>query len=218
MIAAETEEDALPQVIVVPVKPLSRVATSRPIFDDGWPMSNCSVHPAGGVIVAGLSPFPTAPIVTFPVNTAPGDVNVAAGVVDVALFSSFADWRIAVAPLFDMLATRTPPTLPDGFEPVATVTVCETAAETSESRTNALRVCWFVPNSAAVISVYVPPWSSEHVGVVFVFARTEQNTMRRSPTAGVTLAERSLVPEVAPPVKLPLTVAISYAAVEYACT
>jgi hypothetical protein len=47
--------------------------------------------------------------------------------------------------------------------------------------------------------VYVPPLSSEQVGELFELTETDEKTRNRSPTAGVIVQVRSLVPVVSPP-------------------
>src|SRR6185437_1043596 len=103
MIAPNALEEALPQVTVVPVKPLSRVTYSAPVVGVEYPWSSRSVHPVGGVMVAGLVELPTTPSVGLPVRQEEGKTG--AGVPAAALGWVF-DCRTAVDPVLDIPATR----------------------------------------------------------------------------------------------------------------
>jgi hypothetical protein len=66
MIEAKLLAVAPPQVIVVPVSPESRVATSSPVVGVMKPRSCRSVHPAGSIVcVVPLLAVRTAPMTTL---------------------------------------------------------------------------------------------------------------------------------------------------------
>jgi hypothetical protein len=93
----------LPHVIVALVCPESRDAVSRPAFGVDCPTSTRSVKLAGGVSVAGVAPFATAPMHALPVSATPA--NTVFGVPAAAPLSVGSDCRIALVPARDIPVT-----------------------------------------------------------------------------------------------------------------
>jgi hypothetical protein len=116
----KTVLEAAPKVIVVPVNPLLRVATSNATVSFDWLVSCRSVQPVGSVVV--VSALPCATIVRFPVNAL--WLRTGAAVPAAWLFCDPL-LRTASAPTRDIPLIATDTTQPDVFEPVATVITVE---------------------------------------------------------------------------------------------
>ena len=72
-----------------------------------------------------------------------------------------------------------------GSDASVQVTVCETADDTSESRTRTYCVCRLFRLAETLMAVYVPLWSSVASGPVSSVPVQEKKTTMRSLTAGV---------------------------------
>jgi hypothetical protein len=120
--------------MVVPVNPLSRVATSSAVVGVDWEASWRSVQPVGAVVV--VSPLATPAIVTLPVRAA--WLRTGAGVDEAA----WLDWdpleRTAACPVFDIPLTATATISAAVLDPVATVMVVDVVLAMSASRTKTL--------------------------------------------------------------------------------
>ena len=95
IIAPNTDAEALPQVIVVPVNPLSRLTYSAPVAGVPYPVSFFSVQLVGAVIPATFVLLPTTPRVGLYVFAFAE--NAGAGV-PAAWFSCFAVCLMASSP------------------------------------------------------------------------------------------------------------------------
>ena len=167
------------------------------------PASCASVHPVGSVVV--VSPLASATSVTFSVRAA--WFSVGAGVASAATFASLPDERTAAAPVRAIPVTSTTTTSPAELDPEVHVTMNDTSVDPRRAlRTKTAELFADAFQSAVPILVQVPSpsaWSSVIVGVAVVFTDSATNATRRLPaTAVVTVANRSVVPVVAPPAVL----------------
>src|SRR5262245_29286786 len=135
MIEPKAVADDDPQVIVVPLKPLSLETYSEPFAGVLYPVSFCSVQPVGGVSVAGLAPLPTTPSVGFAESAAMSKSG--AGVLFAGMLVSLFDCLTESMPVLFMPDTRateiTAPVAASGLQSNVTV-IADAAASALETK------------------------------------------------------------------------------------